>query len=173
MCKLLVATLLGSFAVCASASPNKEAREYKDAYACSMESFKSGYGAGPAGYCVGNSRDPSKLEERAYADAERDFRTGKTKQTAAVGCTFGYAVWQASGSHADDFLEGPQRVATMRETAKLASANKQPAIYDQNGAGVPVEQINHWFSAKKINQWETKVTLTPEALKTCSKKQIG
>ncbi len=49
-----------------------ESPEYKEAYACAMESFKEG-AIGPTAYCVGNSRDPSPVEERAYQDAERDF----------------------------------------------------------------------------------------------------
>lgn len=57
-----------------SASTNsRDTPEYKEAYACAMESFKDGYGGGPAAYCVGNSRDPSDIEGQAYKDAERDF----------------------------------------------------------------------------------------------------
>lgn len=57
-----------------SASPNhKDSAEYKEAYKCAMESFKDGYGNGPAAYCIGNSRDPSEIEEEAYKDAEHDF----------------------------------------------------------------------------------------------------
>ena len=47
--------------------------EYTEAYECATEALKDGYGGGSAAYCVGNSRDPSEIEERAYADAERDF----------------------------------------------------------------------------------------------------
>lgn len=55
------------------ASNGHDTSEYKEAYSCAMESFKDGYGGGPAAYCVGNSRDPSEIEEQAYKDAERDF----------------------------------------------------------------------------------------------------
>jgi antitoxin component YwqK of YwqJK toxin-antitoxin module len=51
--------------------------EYKEAYKCAKESFASGYTSGPAAFCVGNSRDPSKIEEQAYQDAEHDFKVGK------------------------------------------------------------------------------------------------
>ena len=56
-------------------SSNQNTTEYQAAYNCAMESFKSDYGPGPAAYCVGNSRDPSEIEEKAYNDAERDFST--------------------------------------------------------------------------------------------------
>jgi hypothetical protein len=52
---------------------HQNSSEYKEAYACAMESFKDGYENGPIAYCVGNSRDPSAIEEEAYKNAERDF----------------------------------------------------------------------------------------------------
>ena len=54
-------------------STNQNSSEYKEAYACAMESFKDSYGGGPAAYCGGNSADPSEIEEEAYKDAENDF----------------------------------------------------------------------------------------------------
>jgi hypothetical protein len=175
MRKIIIAALLGSFVVCTSAAPapsTEQAREFKQGYDCWMEGLKSGYGAGPAGYCVGNSRDPSKSEERGYAAAERDFNAAKLKQTATEGCAFGFAVWQGNGSHASDWLDGPQRVTTMRQTAERATHGWQPVVYDKNGNGVPADLVNRWFVVKKV-KGDDQVILTPEALKTCSKKQIG
>lgn len=55
------------------ALPQGKSAEYTEAYECATEALKDGYGGGSAAYCVGNSRDPSDIEMRAYADAERDF----------------------------------------------------------------------------------------------------
>lgn len=58
----------------------KKTREYKEAYACAMESFTSGYGGGATAYCIGNGRDPSKVELKAYKDAEMTFKKKKIKR---------------------------------------------------------------------------------------------
>jgi hypothetical protein len=172
MKKIIIATLLSSFAVCASAAgTNSPAQDYKYGYKMCMDYLKDD----PTSNCVnltGNSYEPSKAEYRGRADAERDFAAMRKKYIATSGCTFGYAVWEATGSHADNWLEGPQRIATMRETARMASFNKHPVVYDQNGAGVSAEQVNRWFVVKKVKGYD-QVSLTPEAFKTCSKKQIG
>lgn len=56
-----------------AASPTQtDSPEYREAFACAMESYEED-AVGPAAYCVGNSRDPSELEERAYEDAKREF----------------------------------------------------------------------------------------------------
>lgn len=60
---------------------------------CATDSFKEGYGSGPAAFCV-EIRDPSKIER--YKDAERDFST-KSASTN-ISCSFNYAVWVATGS---------------------------------------------------------------------------
>jgi hypothetical protein len=58
----------------------RETNEYKMAYSCAMEAFESG-SSGVASYCVGNSRDPTEIEDEAYKDAERDF-TGKNSKNS-------------------------------------------------------------------------------------------
>ncbi len=65
------------------------ADEYSEAYNCAIEALQSGYDLGPAAFCVGNSRDPSLLEEQAYEAAERDFKSGKTAQVVQCPFEFG------------------------------------------------------------------------------------
>ncbi len=48
----------------------KTSRAYKEAYACGKESLQSDpTGNSTVSYCIGNSRDPSKVELQAYKDA--------------------------------------------------------------------------------------------------------
>lgn len=109
MNKGLIFTILILAAAAANAAQTgKNSAEYKEAYRCATESFKEN-ASGPASYCVGNSRDPSRLELKAYADAERDLKSGAASKKTAGACSFGYGSWVADGSRADDFLEGPQK----------------------------------------------------------------
>ncbi len=155
----------------ASASGYKNTPEYKDAYKCATDSFKEGYGSGPAAFCVGNSRDPSKIEEKAYKDAEKDF---STKSTSANGsCSFSYAVWVATGSHADDFLEGPQKETSLRQVIKLFPGREDSMqLFDKDGNKISDDVVNRLIIKSK-EEYGFSYRLSSEAKKTCSKKQLG
>lgn len=137
------------------------ANEYSDAYNCSMESLQVG-GSGGAASCVGNARDPSAIEIRAYADAERDF---KARANGTANCTFEFAVWIANGSRVDDFQEGAQTLTKLSDVAFWISKNRDVYIYDSNGNKINPAIINQWF----VRQGE-EVYLTAQARKQCPDK---
>ena len=166
---LLVLSL--SYMAYASASGYRNTPEYKDAYKCATDSFKEGYGPGPAAFCVGNSRDPSKIEERAYKDAERDFSTKSA--SANISCSFSYAVWVATGSHSDGFVEGPQKETSLRQVVKLLPGREDSMqLFDRNGNKISDDEINRLIIKSK-EQYGFSYRLSNEAKKTCSKKQLG
>lgn len=164
-CLFILFVFLSPFAF--SAADNKANPIYKSSYECGMDFFKAnGAKESPIPSCVGNSHDPSKLELQAYKDAERDYLAGVPAK--ASSCNFGYGVWVASGSRADNSLEGPQRVPTLREIARLLTVAREVKFYDLQGRGIPIETVNHWFTKKG----ET-ISVSDEAKKTCTKKQTG
>lgn len=167
MNKGLIFTILSLAAAAANAAQTgKNSAEYKEAYRCATESFREN-ASGPASYCVGNSRDPSRLELKAYADAERDLKSGAASKKTAGACSFGYGSWVADGSRADDFLEGPQKAKTLREVAQLLPG-RTIRFFDQHGQPISVDIVKNWFVMKGNT-----VSVSPEAKKTCSRKQIG
>jgi len=146
-------------------------QEYQEAYKCAMESYTSGYGAGPAAMCVGNSRDPSRLEEKAYKDAERDFNAGKTRTSAAAsGCPFAYATYEAIGTMADNNPEGLQTFRSLSEVAPWMSGGREISFYDAQGKQVDSAVVNTWF-APGGKYGNPKVSAA--AIKACTKKQVG
>lgn len=157
---VLIAFVIASASAYAGGT-GKNSAEYKEAYKCGYEGLLAG--SGGAAYCVGNSRDPSRLEMSAYADAERDFKA----RSKAPGCSFGYGLWVAGGSRADDFLEGPQKATTLKAVANLLPG-REFKFFDKNGRPVPVEIAQRWFIRKGHS-----FSVSPEARKTCSKGQLG
>lgn len=147
----------------------KNSREYQDAYKCGKESLDSDpTGNSTVMYCVGNSHDPSKIEMQGFKDAVADARHGAAPPaTQPAGCTFGYGIYQANGSRADGFEEGPQKVTTMKMVARLAPG-REFRIFDAKGQPIPLDIVRQWFTGNGQD-----IRLTPLALKTCSKKQIG
>ncbi len=147
----------------------KNTREYKEAYKCGKESLESDpSGNSTVSYCVGNSHDPSKIEMQGFKDAVADAKRGPSASAAQPpACTFGYGVYQANGSRADGFEEGPRKVTTMKMVAMMAPG-REFQIYDVKGQRIPNSILQQWFAGNA-----TEIRLTPLALKTCSKKQIG
>lgn len=137
------------------------ADEYQEAYNCATEALQDGFG--PASSCVGNSRDPSSVEEKAYADAQKDFAAGREQ---AAQCLFEFGIWMASGSRADGFEEGAQLISTLSEAANLLGSGRSIYLYDANGNKVPNEVAYRWFS-----QQGDSVTLTQEAIRQCAQKK--
>lgn len=107
------------------------ADEYTDAYNCWMEGLAEGYDGGAVPYCVGNAYDPSELQLKAYADAERAFNS--TKATGLTNCPFEFGVWIASGSRADGFIEGVQLIDTLDEAASVVESGRDVFLYDVDG----------------------------------------
>lgn len=155
--------LIGLSAACAFASPNyKDSNDYKSAYKCAKEGLKEGFG--PVSFCVGNSRDPSKVEEQAYKDAEREFL--KSAKSNQISCEFGYAVWVANGSRSDNWAEGPQNATTLREVANLMP--REMSFFDKDGKKISNEISGRWFVKKGYE-----FRISDEAKKSCSEKQLG
>jgi hypothetical protein len=170
MKKLIAISIIAISTASAHATAgSNSSKEYKQAYSCAMESFTSGYGAGPAAFCVGNSRDPSNVEAQAYKNAEIDFqRKPRSAPNGPGACTFAYASYIANGSHADNFLEGRQRIDNMNQVVRLMGS-RDISLFDKNNELIPGATASQWFKKKGAYDW----TLTAQALKTCSKKQIG
>lgn len=155
--------LISLSAACAFASPNyKDSNDYKSAYKCATEGLKEGFG--PVSFCVGNSRDPSKVEEQAYKDAERAFLKGE--KSNQISCEFGYAVWMANGSRSDNWAEGPQKATTLREVINLMP--REMNFFDKDGRNISNEIASRWFVKKGYE-----FRISDEAKKSCSKKQLG
>lgn len=106
------------------------ANEYSESYKCAIQALTEG-AAGPSSYCIGNSHDPSPIEEKAFADAERDFKSGA--MTRAGQCPFEFGIWIATGSRADSFEEGAQLIATLSEAANVVESGRDVFLYDVNG----------------------------------------
>lgn len=139
------------------------ADEYTEAYDCALESFNEGYGAGPVAYCVGNAYDPSELQMKAYADAERDFKFGAIAQTDQ--CTFEFGIWIATGSRADGWEEGAQLIETLDDVAFWLGKNREVFLYDINGNKISGAVASKWF----VRQGED-VVLTDEIRRACRGK---
>ena len=70
--------------VYAQAGNYKNTRQYKDAFACGKESLESDpSGNSTVSYCIGNSRDPSKIELKAFKDAVDEAKSGNPKTPRA------------------------------------------------------------------------------------------
>lgn len=103
---------------------------YTDSYNCAIEAFTEG-ATGPYAYCIGNSHDPSPIEEKAFADAERDFKSGAVAQIDQ--CPFEFGIWIATGSRADDWEEGAQLIDTLEEAAMVNGSGREVFLYDLSG----------------------------------------
>ncbi|MFY9811608.1 hypothetical protein [Aquabacterium sp.] len=166
--KKLVVALLGLSAACAFAAPNyKNSSSYKSMYECASESLKIDSESDPLISCIGNSHDPSKAEIQAAKDATRDFAKAKANASSKSTCEFSYAIWEANGSRADDWEEGPQKETSLRTVAMLMSS-RDLRLYDANGREIPASIYSRWFVKKGYD-----FQLSDVAKKTCSKKQIG
>ena len=65
------------------AADYKNTRTYKDAFACGKESLEADpSGNSAVSYCIGNSRDPSKVELQAFKDAVASAKGSATKRAA-------------------------------------------------------------------------------------------
>ncbi len=119
------------------------ADEYSEAYKCGLEAFAND-AAGPVSYCVGNSYDPSPVQMKAFADAERDFKAGNVSLSSQ--CPFEFGVWIANGSRSDGFEEGAQLLSTLTEVANLLAVSREVFLYDINGNRITVDVANQWFA---------------------------
>lgn len=73
--------LLLGFNAHVQAADYKNTRAYKDAFACGKESLESDpSGNSTVSYCIGNSRDPSKVELQAFKDAIAATKSGNSKK---------------------------------------------------------------------------------------------
>ncbi|MNR20149.1 hypothetical protein D3C85_1369770 [compost metagenome] len=105
---------------------------------------------------------------QAFKDAVATAKRGPAAAASqGTPCTFGYGVYQANGSRSDNFEEGPQKVLTMKQVAHLATG-REFQVYDTNGKLIPLSILQQWFVGNA-----NEIRLSPLALKTCSKKQIG
>ncbi|WP_288841648.1 hypothetical protein [uncultured Deefgea sp.] len=165
--RTLVVAVLG-MAMATAHAANTSSKEYKEAYACGLEAMKAG-GSGAVSYCVGNSYDPSPTQMKAYAAAERDAKQGSSAAAGTSGstCTFAYGLYEADGSRADGFAEGPTKIPTLRNVAHMASG-RTITLYGTNNKPISVALANSWFTQKGAD-----IVVSSVALKTCSKKQLG
>lgn len=70
------------FNIHAQAGDYKKTPAYKDAYTCGKESLESDpSGNSAVSYCIGNSRDPSKVELQAFKDAVTSAKADSTKKS--------------------------------------------------------------------------------------------
>ncbi|WP_157137709.1 hypothetical protein [Herbaspirillum lusitanum] len=75
------ALLCLSFNTHVQAADYKNTRAYKDAFTCGKESLQSDpSGNSTVSYCIGNSRDPSKVELQAFKDAVATGKNGNPKK---------------------------------------------------------------------------------------------
>lgn len=154
----------GAFTMNPTTVVAQNSAEYRAAYECAMDSIQEGYPGGPAAFCVGNSRDPSPIEEQAYADAEIAF---KAKATKSQACTFSYAIWIGSGSRADDWLEGPQIVKSLQDVASLLPG-REISFFDETGQPIEIDTAAKWFARKG----EYDLVVSDYAKQSCSPQQI-
>lgn len=122
------------------------ADEYSEAYDCGVEAFtySTTSVAEVMVSCIGNSHDPSSLEEKAYEDAAQDVQTGKTVQ--ASQCPFEFGIWIANGSRSDGFEEGAQLLGTLTEVANLLAVSREMFLYGINCNRIAVDIANQWFA---------------------------
>lgn len=155
----------------ATAAANTSA-EYQQAYKCGIEVLAADPSSDPLVSCVGNSHDPSKDEERGFADAKRNFFAEKAHSQGT--CPFAYAIWIADGSHADDFVEGPKKETTLRAVLNiLPSREDKTTFYDKSGAVIDQSTAASWFTATTGQYGERTYHLSNMAKKSCSKQQLG
>lgn len=173
--KKLLSILMVFFSSGLCAAPSSSSSEYKEVYTCATESFESDYGGGPAAFCIGNSRDPSKIEERAYKDAKRDFLSKKNSTTSSGSCTFKYAIWVGNGSRADGFEEGTVKEVSLRKIAQLLpSRENRITFFYLHGQVISGELASKLFFVTKKDQYGMhEYKLSDFAKKNCTKKQIG
>lgn len=138
------------------------ADEYSEAYKCGLEAFADD-AAGPVSYCVGNSYDPSPIQMKAFADAERDFKAGNVSLSSQ--CPFEFGVWIANGSRSDSFEEGAQLLSTLTEVANLLAVSREVFLYDINGNRITVDIANQWFARQGDG-----VVVSQEAARQCPSK---
>ncbi len=138
------------------------ADEYSEAYKCGLEAFAND-AAGPVSYCVGNSYDPSPIQMKAFADAERDFKSGNVSLSSQ--CPFEFGVWIANGSRSDSFEEGAQLLSTLTEVANLLAVSREVFLYDINGNRITVDIANQWFARQGDG-----VVVSQEAARQCPGK---
>ena len=138
------------------------ADEYSEAYKCGLEAFADD-AAGPVSYCVGNSYDPSPIQMKAFADAERDFKAGNVSLSSQ--CPFEFGVWIANGSRSDSFEEGAQLLSTLTEVANLLAVSREVFLYDINGNRITVDIANKWFARQGDG-----VVVSQEAARQCPGK---
>ena len=138
------------------------ADEYSEAYKCGLEAFADD-AAGPVSYCVGNSYDPSPIQMKAFADAERDFKAGNVSLSSQ--CPFEFGVWIANGSRSDSFEEGAQLLSTLTEVANLLAVSREVFLYDINGNRITVDIANQWFARQGDG-----VVVSQEAVRQCPGK---
>lgn len=73
--------LLLGFNAYVQAADYRNTRAYKDAFACGKESLESDpSGNSTVSYCIGNSRDPSKVELQAFKDAVAAGKSSKSEK---------------------------------------------------------------------------------------------
>lgn len=138
------------------------ADEYSEAYKCGLEAFADD-AAGPVSYCVGNSYDPSPIQMKAFADAERDFKAGNVSLSSQ--CPFEFGIWIANGSRSDGFEEGAQLLSTLTEVANLLAVSREVFLYDINGNRITVDVANQWFARQGDG-----VVVSQEAARQCPGK---
>lgn len=173
---LLFSVMSLGFSQVSFAADYKNTRSYKDAYSCGVAELKDGSPRDVGSLiatCVGNSHDPDKAEIQGFRDAISASRGKQSAVDSGITCSFAYGVYEANGSRADDFLEGAQKVTTMKMVARLWPG-RQFVIYDTRGARVPDETINQWFRITKQGPYGIEeIRLTDYAKRICSKKQTG
>lgn len=188
-----LALVIGTLAAIAGQAAHAGTTGDKGSYNCAVDVLKSGDADANvnslAASCIGNSHDPDRSEIQAFKDAIRDV-TGSRKQqptqphdintlkpittnTEANPCPFAYGVYMANGSHADNFEEGPQRVSTMKMTARMLPG-REFTIYGVDGKPLPNQVVNQLFYVAKKDQYgATTIGITDYAKKYCTKKQLG
>lgn len=152
----------------AFAEQPKNSDEYNHAYGCAIESLEANYGPGPVAFCNGNAADPSAVELKAYKAAQKDFAKRKTP------CPFDHATWMAEGSHADGFMEGEQEETTLKQVVHLLPGREgSMKLFDKKGDLLPEHIVKRLISSKKDKDGYSSYSISSEAKKTCSKKQLG
>lgn len=141
------------------------ADEYSNAYDCGIEALSGGADSALSAMvsCIGNSYDPSPLEEKAYADAERDFKSDAIAQ--AGQCPFEFGIWIAGGSRADNFEEGAQLINSLSEAASLLGSGRDVFLYDASGNKISTTVASRWFARQGED-----VVLTDDARRNCRGK---
>lgn len=75
-----VAPIVATLESANTPKPVEKTDEYKQAYSCAMEGLKEGQDSSVI-YCVGATRDPSAVEEKAFSDAAKAYFVGDSVVT--------------------------------------------------------------------------------------------